>query len=283
MELHWHTEPLLLISLLFLGWLYAVLAWPLRDRVQPGPAPLPAWKPVLYFLGLGLAYLAVGSPLDQLGEQFLFSAHMLQHMILVYAVPFLIYGGIPDWLIDRPLQNPAVRKTVAFLFHPATGGLVFSVTYTVWHIPGLYEAALQNKTIHIIEHITIFVTAMMMLWCFATPSRRVPAARYPIRMLTIFLLMIAQLPVFAFLSFSETVHYPTYEWAPRVIPDLSPISDQILGGVIMKVSNMVVSLAIFGVSFYLWARQDSGNDDEISGNAPESSPAVPRPASSLPA
>jgi putative membrane protein len=261
MELHWHTEPFLLISLLFFVWLYAVATGPLRAKITR--QALPWYKPVFYYSGILLAYLTVGSPLDQIGEQFLFSAHMVQHMLLIYAIPFLIYAGLPHWLIDWPLQKAGIRKTVSFLFHPATGGVAFSLIYTLWHIPAAYEAALQNKTIHIIEHITIFVPAMMMLWCFVSPSRVIPAASYPIRMLVIFLLMIAQLPVFAFLSFSETVHYPTYEWAPRIIEDLSPLADQILGGVVMKVANMIVSITIFGLSFYLWARKDT-----VEGEAP---------------
>lgn len=279
MELHWHTEPLLLISLLSFGWAYAVLTGPLRSILFGVAAALPRHKPVCFFLGLLLAYLTVGSPLDQIGEQFLFSAHMVQHMLLIYAVPFLVFAGIPSWMLDTPMENPWTRKTVAFLMHPATGGLSFSIVYTLWHIPGLYEAALQNKSIHILEHITIFVTAMMMLWCFVTPSRKVPAARYPIRMLVIFLLMIAQLPVFAFLSFSETVHYPTYEWAPRIVPGFTAIEDQIAGGVIMKVVNMFVSLSIFGASFYLWARQERRDEDEWEGH--DDTRSLESPASGL--
>ncbi len=257
MELHWHTEPFLLLSLLFFAWAYAIATGPLREQWFGADTPLPIWKPICFHGGILLAYLTVGSPLDQIGEQFLFSAHMVQHMLLIYALPFLLYAGIPAWLLDRPMENPVFRKSMKGLMHPATGGLSLSIVYTLWHIPGAYEAALQNKAIHIFEHITIFVTAMMMMWCFVTPSKTIPAASYPMRMLIIFLLMIAQLPVFAFLTFSETVHYPTYEWAPRIIEDMSPLADQILGGVVMKISNMIVSMAIFGTSFYLWARKDS--------------------------
>lgn len=257
MELHWHTEPLLLISILGMGWIYALLTGPFRHTIAGKPIPFPLNQALLFYVALILVYLTVGSPLDQIGEQFLFSAHMIQHMLLVYTIPFLVFAGLPSWLIDAPLRKPAIRKTVRFLGHPAVGGAAFTLVYTIWHVPMAYEAALQNKAIHVFEHFTIFVTAMMMLWCFCSPSQLAPPAAYGVRMLTIFLLMIAQLPVFAFLTFADSAHYPTYSWAPRIIPGFDALADQILGGVIMKVANMIVSIAIFAISFYLWVKKDS--------------------------
>lgn len=260
MELHWHTEPLLLLSILGWGWLYALLVGPYRERIAPTGTPFPLRHALNFYGALAVIYLTVGSPLDQIGEQFLFSAHMFQHMLLVYVIPFMVFWGLPVWLVDRPMQHSGVRKTMRFLTHPAIGGAAFTLVYTLWHVPMAYEAALQNKAIHIFEHATVFISAMMMLWCFASPSRLAPAAPYGVRMLTIFLLMIAQLPVFAFLTFSDSPHYPTYEFAPRIIPDLDPLADQILGGVIMKVANMAVSIVIFALAFYLWARKETSTD-----------------------
>jgi len=257
MQLHWHTEPFLLLGLLGLGWAYAILVGPFRRYIASPVTDFPKWHATVFYLALALFYLTVGSPLDQIGEQFLFSAHMVQHMLLIYVVPILVFLGTPAWLVDAPLKNRAVRSVARFLTHPLTGGAAFTIVFTLWHVPTAYEAALQNKTIHVLEHITLFVTAMMMLWCFCSPSKVLPPPAYGIRMLTIFLLMVAQLPVFAFLSFSDSVHYPTYSWAPRIVEWLDPLGDQILGGLIMKISNMIVSLTIFGLNFYLWFREDT--------------------------
>jgi len=254
MQLHWHTEPLLLIALLSVGWLYALAVGPLRTRIAP-EAHCPAWRTLSFYLGLGLTYLAVGSPLDQIGEQFLFSAHMVQHMLLIYFAPTLFFAGTPDWLIDRLLGPERVQKMMNRLTHPACGGLLFTFVFTVWHSPVLYEAALHDKRIHILEHWTMFSLALLMLWPFLTSSTRVPCRSYGLRMIAIFLLMVGQLPVFAFLCFAGKAIYPTYVWAPRII-DLDPLSDQILGGVIMKIVNMGFSLTILGTSFYLWTRSE---------------------------
>lgn len=262
MQLHWHTEPFLLLSILGAGWVYALCIGPFRHKIEPGAVRFPLRHCCFFFSGLALVYLAVGSPLDQIGEQFLFSAHMFQHLLLIYVAPFLFFWGLPAWLVDRPLQWAPLRKIARFLTFPLVGGASFTIVLTLWHVPTAYEAALQNKAIHILEHVTMFGTAVMMLWCFASPSKVLPAAAYGIRMLTIFLLMVAQIPLFAFLTFADSVHYPTYEWAPRIIPWLDPLGDQILGGLIMKVSNMIVSLIIFGLSFYLWFRRETGKSDQ---------------------
>lgn len=272
MELHWHTEPFLLLGILGMGWLYALLTGPFRHTLAEKPVSFPRRQATLFYTALIVIYLTVGSPLDQIGEQFLFSAHMIQHMLLVYVIPFLVFAGLPAWLIDAPLKNPRLRKAFRFLVHPAVGGATFTIVYTLWHVPMAYEAALQNKTIHILEHITIFIPAMMMLWCFCSPSLLAPPVSYGVRMLVIFLLMVAQLPLFAFLTFADSVHYPTYSWAPRIIPGFGALADQILGGVIMKVSNMVVSMVIFAVSFYLWVKKDTQDDADNSYSVSSSAP-----------
>lgn len=265
MQLHWHTEPLLLITLLLFGWLYAMGIGPFRDRIAPGQK-LPVGRMITFYLGLIFTYLAVGSPLDQLGEQFLFSAHMLQHMLLIYLTPTLFIFGTPPWLIDYLLQGRRIQRVLRFLTHPACGGLLFTFVYTAWHVPTLYEAALQDKTIHILEHWTMFSLGLLMLWPFITNSQNVPKRSYPIRLVAIFLLMVGQLPVFAFLTFAGEAIYPTYYWAPRII-DLDPLNDQILGGIIMKVVNMGYSLTLLAACFYRWARSEEKDDIQISASS----------------
>jgi len=261
--LHWHTEPLLLLLLIGAGWLYALAVGPFRENIARGER-FPARQATWFFLGLAAAYLTVGSPLDQWGEDFLFSAHMVQHMLLVYLVPPLLIRGLPGWLWDWLLAPRAVRAVVRPLVNPFAAWLVFTFSYTVWHIPALYELALQNKAAHVLEHWCMFAPAIMMWWPVISPSKRLPPAPYGGRMLYLFLLMVGQLPVFAFLTLSEQVLYPTYEFAPRVI-DLTPLQDQILGGLIMKVTNMAVSLNLLAWCFYAWYREEN-EDRPASGN-----------------
>src|ERR1022692_4343179 len=78
---HWHNEPFLTGGLILAGWLYAILAGPLRARLAPG-LPFPRAAAALFYAALAIFYVAVGSPLDQVGERFLLSAHMVQHLLI---------------------------------------------------------------------------------------------------------------------------------------------------------------------------------------------------------
>jgi len=259
MTLHWHTEPFLLIGLLLPAWAYALWTGPFRSHGRP----FPVGRAAAFYSGLVVIYLAVGSPLDQIGEDYLFSAHMVQHLLLMYVAPVLFVLGLPpeatdDFLRTRPRLAAVLRKVL----HPVTTGVVFSLSFSLWHVPALYEAALADKTVHIIEHLTIWIPSMGIAWNLFSPSSLVPPLSYPGRLLMLFILTVAQLPVFGILTMSGEVLYPTYEWAPRIV-DLSPLDDQVLGGLFMKVGGMLFVMPIFGYCFFQWAKTTQSDEPTL--------------------
>jgi putative membrane protein len=255
--LHWHNEPLLLLSLLGAGWAYAVGVGPLRARLAPEGTPFPTGKAAAFFAGLVLNYLAVGSPLDQFGEDYLFFVHMVQHLIIVYITPPMLLWGTPWWLADAVLARRGVTKVARWLLHPAVGCTAFVVTFGMWHLPELYEAALRNRAIHIIEHLMIFGTALQMWWLYLSPSRIILPANYPVRIVAAFLLMAAHMPILGLLAFAdEPALYRTYDLAPRIIPNLTAMDDQRIGAAIMELSAAAVSVGLLGWSFRGWMMDD---------------------------
>jgi putative membrane protein len=126
------------------------------------------------------------------------------------------------------------------------------VIYSVWHLPSLYDWALQDRLVHIVEHLMFFGAALLYWWPLLSPSREFPPASYPGQMLYVVVVAIGMTPVFAFITFSGGILYPTYEYAPRIIASLSPADDQILAGALMKIVGMAVAMTAFGVSFYRW-------------------------------
>ena len=258
MELHWHTEPFLLLSLLAVSWFYSLLTLPFRHRWDPERGVRVRDKAILFHTGVFVTYLTVGSPLDQLGEDYLFFMHMIQHILLVYIIPPMFFLGVPKELAEYLVSPKSIRASVRALGHPVVAGLLFNFTYTIWHVPLLYEAALHSKPIHMLEHATMFFTAVFMWWpLLSQVGGSLAISSYGVRILYAFLLMVAQLPVFAFLVFANVPLYETYVWAPRIIEGLTPLDDQIVGGLIMKVCNMIVSLSIISYCFFQWARSDS--------------------------
>lgn len=249
---HWHNEPFLVGGLIVAGWLYAIFTGPLRNWFGTG-LPYPAREARYFYAALMLFYIAVGSPLDQIGERFLFTAHMVQHQIVVYPAALFFLLGIPGWLVAPVAEFPGLTRIGRTLSRPLICGAIYVVTLSAWHVPALYDWALQDKTVHIIEHLTFFGAALFLWWPYASPARAWPAAGPGTQMLYIFFVTVGMTPVFAFIVFSNGVLYPTYEFAPR-ITGLTPMDDQILGGTLMKLGGLAVSLTAFGWSFFRWFR-----------------------------
>lgn len=276
MSLHWHTEPVLLLLLLGSLWAYLLAVGPFRHRWQarggdqdgaataaPGATAGWPWARALAFGGgLAVVYLAVGSPLDALGERFLLSAHMVQHLLLVYVAPPLLWLGLPTALVDRMLLGWApLRSGWGGLVHPVVAGASFTLILSLWHLPVLYEAALRDKTVHVFEHATMFGSALLLWWPLCGPSRLLPPSRPGVRMIFLLLLLVGQTPVFGLLTLTDVVLYPTYAYAPRLaFFPLSPLDDQILAGILMMVANVGVFLLCFGLAFFDWYRSSQAAD-----------------------
>lgn len=249
---HWHNEPYLVGGLLLLAWAYALAIGPLRARLAGADTPFPRRQAWCFSIALALFYLAVGSPLDQIGERFLFSAHMVQHQILMYPTALLFVTGLPGWLVDRYASRPGWRPIGRALTHPIGAGLAYIITQTAWHVPALYDWALQNRLVHVIEHVTFFGTSVLYWWPLLSPSRIWPRASHAGRMVYLIAVTIGLTPLFAFIVFSPNVLYPTYEFAPRLIAGFDAADDQLLAGAIMKLGGLAVTFIAFGVVFYRW-------------------------------
>ena len=245
-----------MIGILAVVWAYLVLTGPMRSAID-SKAVFPRKQAGYFFAGVFTFYLAVGSPLDAMGEGFLFSAHMVQHNLLMYVVAPLTVIAIPDWFIDSLIKRWSLfGKLFKALVHPLFAGFIFTFTFCIWHFPVLYEWALHDKVMHMLEHLTMYGSSVVAFWPILSRSSLAPRSPWGLQMLYIFLLMVAQIPLFGILTFSTEVLYPTYDLAPR-ISFLDPMSDQVLGGLLMKVANMIISLGLIGRAFYKWNQEQS--------------------------
>ncbi len=269
---HWHNEPILIGGLVFLGWLWAALAGPLRSRLAPG-APFPRAQAWMFYSSLVIFYFAVGSPLDQIGEGFLFSAHMLQHEFLMKPASVLFLLGLPWWMVDPLLARPKLQRPLRVLAHPLICALVYTLVISMWHAPWAYDLALQNKLVHVAEHVMFFGAALFYWWPIVSPSRALPPITYGAQMIYVFSVLVLMTPVFAYITFSEDILYPTYEYAPRLFPHFSAMDDQLLAGVGMKLVGMATAGVVFLVSFYRWFQAG----ERAGAKRRESSPSGPTP------
>lgn len=255
-------EPVLLALLLAIGGLYALRAGPGRRRLAPGE-PYPAAFALRFYFGLLIAFLAVGSPLDQIGRQFLFSIQTAQQSLLIYPAAILLLLGIPSWMIDPVLSRPTVARLGRVATHPLICTLIFLLTVGAWHAPRLFTWAQQDDFAHSLQHAMILGAALFYWWPQLSPSRVLPRRSYPVQMLHQFGVIVGLTPLFAYIVFSTHILYPDYATAPRLVTDLTPGNDQLLAGVILKIGALIVGLSAISVSFYRWYREQEKSERKV--------------------
>jgi len=251
----WILDPILIGGLATLALVYFLLTGPLRARYAPG-ATFPKRKALFFYSSVVLLYLAEGSPLHDLSENASFSAHMVQHMLLSYIVPTLMLRGTPDWLVRPLLLRPYVKPVAQILTQPVVAFSIFSLFFSLWHIPVIYEGALTNSGLHHAEHILFLFTALLLWWPLLSPLPELPRLSHAGALIYLFLLPIAQLPVFAAVTFADHSLYPTYANAPHIMFGDARM-DQTFGGALMKLGGLVTFGLPFIVTFFEWYKKEN--------------------------
>jgi putative membrane protein len=246
-----HPDVVLACGAAAAAWAWAWLAR--GGRPRPGPA-------MRFGGGLLALLLALNGPLHDLSDGYLFSAHMVQHLVLTLVVPPLLLTGLPDWMIDavlRPcLAHRPAAAVVQTLTRPLPAFALYGAALVGWHLPGPTNAALENHGWHVIEHLVLLSASMLGWWPILSPSRLAPSLPYAAQLLYLFVFGMPMTVVAAMITAAERVLYPFYAAAPRIV-DLTPLADQRLGGVIMWVPSGLIPLAAFTIVFFRWVAAEA--------------------------
>lgn len=253
----WPADPSIAVGLAGLGGAYLLAAlW--RRRLDP-EARL-GWRPVASFAGaLAVMWCALTGPIHDLSDYYLFSAHMVQHMLLVFALPPLLLYGVPGWMVRPLLRGPRLLTLARAVTRPAGAFAVFNLVIVAWHLPPLYNLAMERHPVHILEHLMIMAASVILWWPILSPLREAPRPPYPVQLLYLFIVGLPMVMVAIFISMAERLLYPFYAAAPRVWPALTPEADQLLGGLIMWIPGGLVFLVTITVVFFRW--QTAGAHD----------------------
>ena len=251
-ELSWGLHPSVLLGTGLLGALYFYGIGPWRRR--RGLPPAPRWKVASFVAALLVLLGALNGPMHDLSDYYLFSVHMVQHLLLTLLLPPLLILGLPGWLLEPLLRPPAVRRAARMLTHPVVAAVVFTVTIAVWHVSQYYELMMRNHEVHIVTHLMFMATATLLWWPVMSPVPDIlPRMGYGIGMLYLFLVGIPMQIVAALITLSDRVLYPWYSAAPRTW-GLSPLDDQQLGGLVMWVPAGFAYLAAALGIVAMWLR-----------------------------
>lgn len=258
----WDFHPSVVAGVAGLGGLYVYLGGlrSARSRVAS------------FVAALVVLVLALNGPLHNLSDNYLFSAHMAQHLVLTLVFPPLLLYGTPAVVI-RPLVRPGWVMAIARVAtRPLAAGIIFSAPIAIWHVPALYEAALRNHNLHIVQHLVFIATAVIMWWPVLSPLPELPRAQHLLQMVYLFLLGIPMSVTGALITLSDSVLYPFYATAPRV-GGLTPLEDQQIGGLLMWVLGGLMLWIVMTVIWFRYSVWDARTDaearvpDEAYGNA----------------
>jgi cytochrome c oxidase assembly factor CtaG len=219
------------------------------------PAHFTGSRLLCFLSGMSILWLAIASPIDGFADVLL-SAHMVQHFLLMSVVPPLILLSAPVVPLLRGLPRSIVKTVVGpliamrwvrsvghFLAAPVVAWLSFNLLFLCWHLPEAYDFALQHERVHDFEHICFLITALLFWWVILHPwPNRIHSNSW---MILLYLLStdIVNTAFSAFLAFCNRPIYQFYISGPNPF-HISPLADQVAGGVIMWMFNSFVFLVI---------------------------------------
>jgi len=124
-----------------------------------------------------------------------------------------------------------------------------------WHLPPLYNLAMAHHPVHIVQHLMFLTAAVLMWWPVLSPLPELPRISYPAQMLYLFLMSIPMSLVSVTIVYADSVLYPAYAAAPRIW-GISPMLDQLSGGLIMWIPGGLYFFVIISVVFFRWQQKD---------------------------
>jgi putative membrane protein len=251
--------PSVVAGLIALQAIYLLCVGPYRNRFAQAGMVSRA-RQVAFSAGIVTMFVALATPLDTLADEYLFTAHMVQHLLLTLIAAPLLLIGTPGWLFREALRAAHLTEIVRRSRHPLIAFFSFNLVFALTHVPSFYELTLAIEPLHAVEHVVFIGTAMLMWMPVLSPAPDV-VAPYPAlgQILYLFLQTVPASLVGALLSATGSPSYATYVLAPRIV-SLSALEDQQLGGLLMWVGSGMFFLIATGVVFFVWAsREEAAN------------------------
>ena len=257
----WRWQPHVEVWVLVLG--LVVLAWYATTRVgrraaRPGE-PVVTRAQVAWGSGaVVLLLLASDWPVHDLAEEYLYSVHMVQHLLLSYVVPAMALLATPTWLARLVIGQGRGYRTVKRLARPVPATIIFNAVVVLTHWPAVVSAAVDNGPLHYGLHV-LLVAAALLMWlpvCGPLPELRFPL---PTQMVYLFVQSILPTVPAGWLTFADGVVYPSYDVLPRVF-GLSVTDDQQVAGMLMKVVGGFFLWTVIATLFIRFATRHMDDD-----------------------
>ena len=249
-----HPEVIGLVLCLIVAYVYMVrVIGPVA--VRAGEQAVTKRQVGCFVAAMTMLFVASYWPIHDLGEQYLYSAHMLQHMMLSYFLPPLALLATPEWLFRTLIGDGRVYRAMRWLCHPVVAGVIFNVAVMVTHVPGVVDASLANGPLHYALHFMVVITALLMWMPVCGPIPEFHIGTMP-KMIYLFLQSVIPTVPAGWLTFADGVVYKPYGEQPVRVWGMSATTDQQLAGAIMKIGG---SMFLWTIVIFLWFRRFSAS------------------------
>jgi len=255
----WTLEPGALALIALLGYAY-VRRWRAVRKTTDRMRGAPVWRLWMFLLGEALLVTALISPVDRLAEQ-VFAMHMSQHVLLLDLAPVCFMLSLTRILL-RPVTRrmQSLEEAAGLLAHPAFAVGLYVAVMWLWHVPALYDAALESSVVHVLEHVCMLSAGALYWWHLLSPIRsRMRGGPFaPVIYMLATKLLVGMLGIA--ITFAPDPLFDFYVERPRVW-GLSALDDQALAGAIMAVEQSIV-MGIVLAWLFIVALGESSRADE---------------------
>ncbi|NND73986.1 MAG: cytochrome c oxidase assembly protein [Ilumatobacter sp.] len=252
-KFQWHPEVWVLVAFLTGAFVYMVRV--IGPRAVPAGEPVVTRRNLYAFVGaMAMLWVASDWPLHDISEEYLYSAHMLQHMMLSYFLPPLALLATPPWLLRVLIGDGRLYRATAFLARPVVAGVLFNVVVMVTHIPLVVTASVESGPLHYSLHAAVVLLSLLMWMPVVGPIREWHLGPLG-KCIYLFLQSVVPTVPAAWLTFADGAVYQSYDIPVRVF-GWSVTVDQQLAGAIMKTGGSIFLWSI--VVYIFFARFASG-------------------------
>lgn len=240
---HPHPDVWALVITLAGAYVFAI-----RRLARPGDVTTGKHK-LAFGAAIAILWVFAEWPIHDLSEDYLFSVHMLQHLVFSMTVAPLLLMGTPSWLLRRIVRPRAIRATLQKVARPIPATLLFNAVVVLTHLPAYVDVSVENELVHLVAH-TVLVMASMVMWLpVINRLPELPSLSVPGSMLYLFVQSIVPTIPASFMTFATRPLYRAYAEAPH--PWITAVEDQQLAGAVMKLGG---GAFLWGSIIYLFFR-----------------------------
>jgi len=218
-----------------------------------------------FFAGIAVWVFTLSGPLERLALNHLYSAYILQQVLLVMAVCPLLLMGLEGWMLRPLVSKPVIREAFPFITRPGIAFFIFMSVFTVIHVPVICNQLCHVRPFYHTVRISLFLAGLLLWWPVLAPAGPGGASRrlsQPVQGLYLLALMLGMSAVAAPITFAETVLYHFYMAEPHPL-GLSALTDQVIGGLLMWVVQGIVLMAAASVIFVRWLSSPQRHEHAI--------------------